>query len=648
MNRMVKKIKIATKAVTQLGWRYTGHYAWYRIQLRTGLLRWRTPLVNALEEKKPPSAMSLPVVPLPQRELLKNILGDTGEEAIFQADEIVAGKVRLFGGNATALKLVPTGELDHWTRHTAFQHAGVDIKFIWEPGRFSWAILLGRAYHLTGNEKYARTFWKFTEKFFLANPPNRGPHWASAQEVGLRLISLVFAAGLFKNSPESSPERMRTLAVNLAAHAKRIPPTIGYARAQNNNHLLSEAAALYTAAAALPKHPQAGRWRRLGWRWLHAGLDAQITENGEYAQHSTNYHRLMLQVVLWAKLVADAQGDIFPEASRAKLAAATRWLQGLFDHDSGQVPNLGSNDGAYILPLSIYGFEDFRPVLQAAGRAFIGQDLLPNGKWDEMCVWLVPHPVKPLAINIKPPLRLQADHSWAYLRAAHYPTRPNHADQLHLDLWWQGHNIALDGGTYQYNADPPWFNALDVSSLHNTITIDGQEQMSKTGQFLWLDWAQAEVVDTHHDHRGRLNWAVTQHNGYRKLGVYHRRIVSCESNIWVVRDQVCPIDEAKQPDRTSRVRLHWLLPDGKWSLHETTLHLDLGRGEIILQITGLEDNLTASLVRAGEVLAGHPAPNPIRGWVSPTYGIKRPALSLVVSLEAKLPITLTSTWQLPG
>ena len=62
-------------------------------------------------------------------------------------------------------------------------------------------------------------------------------------------------------------------------YAERIPPTLGYARAQNNNHLLSEAAALYTAAAVLPEHPGAARWRRLGWRWLQAGLDEQIDRN---------------------------------------------------------------------------------------------------------------------------------------------------------------------------------------------------------------------------------------------------------------------------------------------------------------------------------------------------------------------------------
>jgi hypothetical protein len=38
-------------------------------------------------------------------------------------------------------------------------------------------------------------------------------------------------------------------------------------------------------------------------------------------------------------------------------------------------------------------------------------------------------------------------------------------------------NLALDPGTYQYNAPPPWENALNVTRVHNTVMVDGQDQM---------------------------------------------------------------------------------------------------------------------------------------------------------------------------
>ena len=105
----------------------------------------------------------------------------------------------------------------------------------------------------------------------------------------------------------------------MQSHAARIIPTLVYARSQQNNHLLTEAAGLLTAGLALPDHPQASRWCALGWKWLNEGLRSQIDLYGEYAQHSTNYHRLMLQVVLWTNpLIRSNDLSLLPLAAPDK------------------------------------------------------------------------------------------------------------------------------------------------------------------------------------------------------------------------------------------------------------------------------------------------------------------------------------------
>ena len=113
-----------------------------------------------------------------------------------------------------------------------------DIKFIWEPARFGWAIKLARAYHLTGDERYPQAFWRYFDEFHGGNPVNVGPHWISAQEVGLRLIALSFCDAMFASSRSSDGVRRTLLASSVASHAQRIMATLVYARAQNNNHLL--------------------------------------------------------------------------------------------------------------------------------------------------------------------------------------------------------------------------------------------------------------------------------------------------------------------------------------------------------------------------------------------------------------------------
>ncbi len=610
------------------------------------------------------------IINLPTQDQLLSSIGEGGLlQLVAEADEIAAGRVRLFGGDPVPLNLTPPGELPHWTEYELGQQTwGVeDPKFTWEPTRFGWAFTLGRAYYLTKDERYPEAFWRYFEVFQRANPVNKGPNWASAQEVALRLMAFVFAAQVFAASRHSTAARNSSIACTIADHASRIPPTLLYARAQNNNHLLSEAAGLITASLALSDHPDASRWSNLGWKWFNRGLETQIAQDGTYTQHSTNYHRLMLQLVLWVHLIQ--QGNNLPnrgirERGSFNVQRAIRWLLSLTDVESGRALNLGPNDGAYILPLTVLPYHDYRPVLQAASQAFWGKRAFDPGPWDEMSLWFCPgfkdqnsssqmEDVKQetrAAMRDTSPVTLRAARSWAYLRTAEFHDRPGHADQLHLDLWWRGLNVAQDAGTYLYNALPPWENALTHTAVHNTVMVDGCEQMTRAGRFLYLDWAQAEVVLDEHTDEGALERVIAQHDGYRRLGVTHQRsVVAHDDDRWVVEDQLIPASNS--PHLASHTaRLHWLLPDWRWTIDNSGLEIELlsPYGLISLSIRSSISNLQPSLIRAGEVLYGDAPAHPNWGWVSPTYGHKSPALSFSVTAASPLPITFSSEWAFPS
>ncbi|MGB7876915.1 MAG: heparinase II/III family protein, partial [Anaerolineales bacterium] len=311
----LSRLRIALKALRQLGFTRVASYGIYKLGLKTGQYQLLTETYRLQTEINGVPLAIRDLFTLPDRKQLKQILGEDGQRALItQADEIVEGKFRMFGGEPDEIRLTFNQSLVHWTKYETnsqllsnLYSPVSDIKFIWEPARFGWAYTLGRAYHLTQNEIYAETFWRFFETFTDANPPNLGPHWMNGQEVAIRLMAFVWAGQVFETPPisggetaaASSVERRTRLAGSVAAHAARIPPTLLYARAQNNNHLVTEAAALYTAGLALPDYPSASRWRALGWRWLNWAFRRQISDYGEYIQHSTNYHRVMLDTALW-------------------------------------------------------------------------------------------------------------------------------------------------------------------------------------------------------------------------------------------------------------------------------------------------------------------------------------------------------------
>jgi hypothetical protein len=573
------------------------------------------------------------LLPLPSRDQLAQTLGEDGKAALLkEADEIVAGQFRRFGDELAEINLTPPQPLYHWTAYETgradLRPSTFDLKYLWEPARFGWAFILGRAYHLTQDAKYAEAFWKYFEIFTASNPANLGPHWMNGQEVAVRLMALIWAAQVFDTQDE---KRKASLITSIAQHATRIPPTLVYAQSQNNNHLVTEAVALYVAGRTLKNH----QWRDLGWKWLNWAFQNQISGYGEYIQHSTNYQRVMLQAALLAEAVRD---EDWPMATKQALGRTTHFLFSMLDSTSGRVPNLGSNDGALILPLSVTPFNDFRPTVQAAARAFL-KTQMPAGVWDETSLWLGLVPVQKTYSPEHYIDHLRGQNSWAYLRASRFPSRLTHMDQLHLDLWWRGLNIAQDAGTYLYNAPAPWDNALVTTRVHNTIMVDGREQMTRAGRFMVLDWANAYSKNEIAADENVLGRAKATFKGYRD--VKHERTVSVSRDErWTVLDQFSPM-----PGRPALhiYRIQWLLPDWKWEVASVPEDVDgIGYDLRLLSPHGwltvrlwvdyffaatYDDKFSAGLACSGERLWGNADVSVVDGWVSTTYGKKEPALS---------------------
>jgi hypothetical protein len=643
---MNSRFFVGIKYLRQFGLRPLTLYALYKFGLFTGHYKRLTPIFDNRDSNIELSNI-VPFFSLPSREQLAQTLGEEGKAILLrEADEIVNGNVCIFG-KSVSLQFKFEKQLSHWTEYETHktpipnsQFPIPDIKFLWEPARFAFAFTLGRAYHLTQDDQYAEAFWKYFEAFTLNNPANLGPHWMNGQEVAIRLMSLVWADHVFESAPATSVERRADLHQSIFQHASRIPPTLVYARSQNNNHLITEAAALYTAGLFFKNKA----WRALGWKWLNWSFENQIGSYGEYIQHSTNYHRVMLQTALWINFIKQ---DVFPTKTSQAIGRSAHWLFSLLDNASGLTPNLGANDGALIFPLSCSAFGDYRPTVQAAARAFL-RTSLHTGIWDEMSVWFGLKAAERVAdSSAYLTENLRGQNSWAYLRASHFKSRLSHIDQLSLDLWWRGLNITQDAGTYLYNADPPWDNPLVTTRVHNTVTVDGRDQMTRAGRFLVLDWVNAYTKNMIEADENISSRVRAYHRGFH--GVKHERTVTVYQNErWLVEDKLT------SHFRTPHVyRLHWLLPDWEYQLEETEsgirLRLNSPNGWIglILHSAFRIPHSAFSLVRAGELIHGQRDVQPYEGWVSRTYGQKSPALSFAFEVTSAYNTTITSEFIFP-
>jgi len=572
------------------------------------------------------------------------------KSAVVQAKEFCRGEFTYFSRLKASLGDPPDWLLNpftgkrfddrHWCDRDDLDPRYGDIKFVWEPSRFSWAYTLVRAYAATGDEKYPAQFWKLFESWCQANPPQLGPNWQCGQECTLRIMACIFSLyGLWK-SPHTTDQRLADMAAVIALTGDRIAGNIDFARSLRNNHTVSEAAGLYTIGLLFPEFKQATRWREQGKRILETECIEQFYADGSHVQHSFNYQRFVFDVFSWVICLAQANGEAFrPELLKA-LQRSVDFLWHVQDETSGRVPNYGSNDGALVLPLTGCDYLDYRPALQTLHRILTHEPLYDSGPWDEEVDWLLGapenhrlqsggtlHQLKTGATRLSLHAcaggyyTLRGRESWAMIRCHTYRHRPVQADMLHLDLWWKGENVLRDAGTFSYNCEDPWLRYFPGTAAHNTVVVDESDQMERGSRFMWSHWLTS-AVDCHQRFSDTVDIEYWQgsHYGYyrtRSLVIHVRAVARINESHWLIVDDIL----GDTPPRS--LRIAWHCCDVPFRQNGPTLHLQTHSGALKLEI--VTHTTTTEVFRAANAMS----PN---GWESLYYGQRssRPCFASVV------------------
>lgn len=383
-----------------------------------------------------------------------------------------------------------------WWLIPDFEPGSVDIKRIWELSRWEWMIAFAQSCR-HGDKVALDKLHGWCNSWFANNPPYQGPNWKCGQEASIRVMRLAVSAIILRQIGQAPGSLIGILQI----HLERIYPTMGYAIAQQNNHGTSEAAALYIGGTWLRRlGSEAGeKYLTEGRKWLNERAKTLILKDGTFSQYSTNYHRLMLETYslceVWGRQLVDQPLD---GASLSRLRQATLWLWSLCDELTGQVPNLGANDGAHLLPLTDADYRDFRPSCHLAFALFFEASPVQHDLSDQHIAWLAVNCGRDLTRSKSsfhwPDggfLGLRMGHALALLSYPQFRFRPSQSDLLHLDLWINGVNILRDSGTYSYNTDPETYSYFSGVKAHNTVEFDGHDQMPRLGRFLFGAWPSA-------------------------------------------------------------------------------------------------------------------------------------------------------------
>lgn len=549
------------------------------------------------------------------------------------------------------LRFAQNDMMKHWSQIS--DDANGDIKFIWEPNRFAFVYTLVRAYAASHNEEYPEAFWTLIEDWAKHNPPNTGPNWMDGQEIALRLMAWTFGYHAFMDSPSTTAERKENFILYVAAQAERIYKNIDYAISTRSNHTISEAFGLWMVGLLFPELKHAEKYLSLGKQLLEQEAANQIFPDGSYSMYSLNYHRFILHIYLYAIRLGEINDpSLRGERSLTKqsptrfsddmyqaVTKSIEYLSHLINPETGEMPVYGSNDGALVLPFNNCDFTDYRPLLQLGWYITKGERLFEPGPWDEDIFWLCgelilipsPSPCGRRAPESPSPSGrgvrgegessfpnggthlLSNTNSHAIIRCTDFTSRPSHADQLHVDLWIHGHNLAIDAGTYLYSGQGIWRNGLAHTSAHNTVIVDNKDQMTMFSRFTWTNWSKGKVLKHDED-----IWQGN-HDSYEPVS-HKRTVMSLEGDRWLVIDNLVA-------NESHHYALHWLLNDYLFEHNGNSILLTLEDMKYKMQVGTMNRDNDLSIVRAD--------PDSTRGWRSRYYGHKEPAISVI--LEADQP-----------
>ncbi|MGD9562320.1 MAG: alginate lyase family protein [Pyrinomonadaceae bacterium] len=470
-----------------------------------------------------------------------------------QADRILAGKFDLlgytgldFGGPLPDWHLEPLSgtrsPLRHWSTigETDPTETG-DKKVVWELNRHQHFSLLGRAYWLTGNEKYADVFVEHVKDWIERNPPKFGLNWMSSLEIAYRSISWIWGIHFFLRSDRlTAPLFLRMLKV-LYLNGRHIERHLS-TYTSPNTHLTGEALGLYVIGSIFGEAEEAVRWKETGYRILLDALEYQIRDDGGYVEQATQYHRYTADIYLSLLILRHEASASISATHEQKLRTMLEFLMHLAQPD-GKTPLIGDDDGGRLHFFDDRPPADFRATL-AVGAVLLNDGPLKfaAGEATAELFWLL-GPDGLAAFNrigpIVPKESVKALHdSGFYVIRDGWTADSNfvlidagphgflngghaHGDALSFVLSAGGVPVFIDSGTFTYTTDEAARNYFRSTLAHNCLIVNRQSSCEFGGPFSWRSAATTDVTLWEVD--GETSRFRGTHDGYRRFDVAYER-----------------------------------------------------------------------------------------------------------------------------
>jgi hypothetical protein len=496
--------------------------------------------------------------------------GDS-ETAVERLLEYYRGKHPKKAGHPVEPETLETADkvVEHIFSWAHYEEAdyGQQIDWMWDPRneiewvarmyRYTWVTPLSAAFRATGDEKYAETFVDLMSDWIDKHPLEKYP-WPhpsyvaygdfpwNAIQAGDRAQVLCREFPSLIHSKAFGPEFLNRFLASIYDHLIRME-AIPYDR--DNNFLFIELTGFLTLLDTFPEFEDATRLRNIILQRATAGLFRQTTSEGTQTEWAAGYH---VSVAQYARLIGElleAAGvkvpgsywDRIHRMYRYAMAISTPnlWLPMFGDCSREEVEGTSRPEQELSGPLLEAGKQFNDPQLSAVVE--LRKEDLPDptcfafkeggtyvfrNSWDPDQIYFALHCSPPAASHDQP-------------------------DNGTFELCAYGRWLITDTGYYVYGNDPEQRAWHRQTSVHQTLTLNGENARVDGRHLLWHDDQNISAL-------------VCENPSYP--GLKHRRTV------WFVDRSFFVILDEALGEAQGNLDLHFQLAVG-----DTTLELNQNR-----------------------------------------------------------------------
>ncbi|MGN0036826.1 MAG: heparin-sulfate lyase HepC [Bacteroidaceae bacterium] len=435
-----------------------------------------------------------------------------------------------------------------------------DNELRWQLHRHKWFTPMGKAYRVSGDEKYAKE-WVYQYMDWIKKNPlvgvdkeeyeivSSGEIKGDAEnvrfawrplEVSNRLADQTGQFLLFKDSPHFTPEFLTEFLLNYYRHAIHLINNYS----DQGNHLLFEAQRIMYAGAFFPEFKKAMEWRASGISVLNKEIDVQVYPDGGQFELDPHYHLAAINIFYKAIQMADANNfrNEFPQHYIDMVEKMIEfYLNIVFPDGSNPCFSDAKITGMKELVSDckkwskVFPKNDFIRYFATQGKKgalpnHLSQAYLNSGFFVFRSSWTEPATMMVVKAGPK----------------AFWHCQPDNGT---FELWMNGRNLFPDSGSYVYAGDDEvmkWRNWFRSTKVHNTLTLDNKTlETTESKTLLW-------------EGEGDVQKLVTENPSYTDLK-HRRSIFFVDNKFFVIVDEA--VGTAK-----GDIDVHYQLCEGKVNL----------------------------------------------------------------------------------